>query len=111
MPDGEGRGAGQQESKVTMIDKVGVIGAGAMGNGIAHVCALAKLDVTLIDVSETQLAKAMDTIRYNMDRQVELRRDDLSGLPHLIVVGDEAGIDRCAAGGERRSKLVRERLE
>ena len=71
MPDGEGRGAGQQESKVAMIDKVGVIGAGAMGNGIAHVCALAKLDVTLIDVSETQLAKAMDTIRYNMDRQVK----------------------------------------
>ncbi len=41
MPDGEGRGAGQQESKVAMIDKIGVIGAGQMGNGIAHVCALA----------------------------------------------------------------------
>jgi len=71
MPDGEGRGAQQQESKVTMIDKIGVIGAGAMGNGIAHVCALAKLDVTLIDVSEAQLNKAMDTIRFNMERQVK----------------------------------------
>src|SRR6185369_14906507 len=58
-------------SKVAMIDKVGVIGAGAMGNGIAHVCALAKLDVKLIDVSEAQLAKAMDTIRFNMERQVK----------------------------------------
>jgi 3-hydroxybutyryl-CoA dehydrogenase len=67
MPDGEGRGAGQQESKVAMIDKVGVIGAGAMGNGIAHVCALAKLDVTLIDVNRNQLKKAMDTIRFNME--------------------------------------------
>ena len=71
MPDGAGRGAEQQESKVAMIDKVGVIGAGAMGNGIAHVCALAKLDVKLIDVSEAQLAKAMDTIRFNMERQVK----------------------------------------
>ncbi|HSE76214.1 MAG TPA: 3-hydroxybutyryl-CoA dehydrogenase [Dongiaceae bacterium] len=54
-----------------MIDKVGVIGAGAMGNGIAHVCALAKLDVKLIDVSEDQLKKALETIRFNMERQVK----------------------------------------
>ncbi|HEY3148064.1 MAG TPA: 3-hydroxybutyryl-CoA dehydrogenase [Dongiaceae bacterium] len=54
-----------------MIDKIGVIGAGAMGNGIAHVCALAKLDVKLIDVSEDQLKKAMETIRFNMERQVK----------------------------------------
>jgi 3-hydroxybutyryl-CoA dehydrogenase len=90
MPDGEGRGAGQQESKVAMIDKVGVIGAGAMGNGIAHVCALAKLDVTLIDVSETQLAKAMDTIRYNMERQVKR---------NLITAADEkAALGRIKTG-------------
>ena len=73
-----------------MIDKVGVIGAGAMGNGIAHVCALAKLDVTLIDVSETQLAKAMDTIRYNMDRQVKR---------NLITSADEkAALGRIKTG-------------
>jgi 3-hydroxybutyryl-CoA dehydrogenase len=90
MPDGEGRGAGQQESKVVMIDKVGVIGAGAMGNGIAHVCALAKLDVKLIDVSETQLAKAMDTIRYNMERQVKR---------NLITAADEkAALARIQTG-------------
>jgi len=53
-----------------MIEKVGVIGAGAMGNGIAHVCALAKLDVTLVDISEPQLGKAIDTIHKNMDRQI-----------------------------------------
>ncbi|MBL9034946.1 MAG: 3-hydroxybutyryl-CoA dehydrogenase, partial [Rhodospirillaceae bacterium] len=51
-----------------MIEKIGVIGAGQMGNGIAHVCSLAKLDVKLIDVSQTQLDKAMDTIRRNMER-------------------------------------------
>ena len=53
-----------------MIEKVGVIGAGAMGNGIAHVCSLAKLDVSLVDINETQLGKALDTIKGNMGRQI-----------------------------------------
>ncbi|HEY4161948.1 MAG TPA: 3-hydroxybutyryl-CoA dehydrogenase [Dongiaceae bacterium] len=53
-----------------MIEKVGVIGAGAMGNGIAHVCSLAKLDVSLVDISETQIGKALETIRSNMGRQI-----------------------------------------
>jgi 3-hydroxybutyryl-CoA dehydrogenase len=53
-----------------MIEKVGVIGAGAMGNGIAHVCALAQMDVTLVDINEVQLNKALDTIHHNMDRQI-----------------------------------------
>jgi 3-hydroxybutyryl-CoA dehydrogenase len=53
-----------------MIEKVGVIGAGAMGNGIAHVCALAQMDVTLVDINEQQLHKALDTIHSNMDRQI-----------------------------------------
>ena len=54
-----------------MIEKVGVIGAGAMGNGIAHVCALAHMDVTLVDINENQLNKALDTIHHNMDRQIK----------------------------------------
>jgi 3-hydroxybutyryl-CoA dehydrogenase len=54
-----------------MIEKVGVIGAGAMGNGIAHVCALAHMDVTLVDINEHQLGKALDTIHHNMDRQIK----------------------------------------
>ena len=54
-----------------MIEKVGVIGAGAMGNGIAHVCALAQMDVTLVDINEQQLTKALDTIHHNMDRQIK----------------------------------------
>jgi 3-hydroxybutyryl-CoA dehydrogenase len=53
-----------------MIEKVGVIGAGAMGNGIAQVCSLAKLDVSLVDINETQLGKALDTIKGNMGRQI-----------------------------------------
>jgi 3-hydroxybutyryl-CoA dehydrogenase len=52
------------------IARVGVIGAGQMGNGIAHVCALAGLPVTLLDVSSEQLKKAMETMAHNMERQV-----------------------------------------
>jgi 3-hydroxybutyryl-CoA dehydrogenase len=53
-----------------MINKVAVIGAGTMGNGIAHVFAQAGYSVTLIDVSAPQLEKAIATITKNFDRQV-----------------------------------------
>lgn len=52
------------------IKRVGVIGAGQMGNGIAHVFALAGYDVALHDVSEAALAKAPELIRGNLERQV-----------------------------------------
>jgi 3-hydroxybutyryl-CoA dehydrogenase len=55
---------------VPEIRSLGVIGAGQMGNGIAHVAALAGLDVTLLDVKAEALDKAMATIAKNMDRQV-----------------------------------------
>jgi 3-hydroxybutyryl-CoA dehydrogenase len=53
-----------------MIKKVSVIGAGTMGNGIAHVFAQSGFTVTLIDVSAAQLEKAIGTIGKNLDRQV-----------------------------------------
>ncbi len=49
---------------------VAVIGAGQMGNGIAHVFALAGFPVTMIDVSSDALGRARSTIEKNMDRQV-----------------------------------------
>ncbi|HRO10692.1 3-hydroxybutyryl-CoA dehydrogenase [Amaricoccus sp.] len=52
------------------IRQVGVIGAGQMGNGIAHVFAVAGFDVALHDVSEEALARAMEIIRSHLDRQV-----------------------------------------
>ena len=52
-------------------DRFAVIGAGQMGNGIAHVCAASGFDVTLIDVSAAALAKAVATIEKNLDRQVK----------------------------------------
>ena len=52
------------------LKKIGIIGAGQMGNGIAHVCALAGYDVYLADVGQEQLDKAMAVIEKNMARQV-----------------------------------------
>ena len=52
------------------MKNVSVIGAGTMGNGIAHVFAQAGFDVTLIDVSQAQLDRALQTIGRNLDRQV-----------------------------------------
>tara|TARA_R110000824_G_scaffold137637_2_gene302066 strand:- start:88572 stop:89456 length:885 start_codon:yes stop_codon:yes gene_type:complete len=52
------------------IRKVGVIGAGQMGNGIAHVCALANYDVLLFDVSKERIEAGLATIDGNMTRQV-----------------------------------------
>jgi len=52
------------------MSKISVIGAGTMGNGIAHVFAQHGFEVHLIDVSEQQLEKAMETISKNLDRQV-----------------------------------------
>lgn len=53
-----------------MIKTIGVIGAGQMGNGIAHVCALTEHDVVLADVKKDQLDKAIKIIDGNLSRQV-----------------------------------------
>ena len=53
-----------------MIKNVSVIGAGTMGNGIAHVFAQSGYAVTLIDVNAAQLEKAIATIGKNFDRQI-----------------------------------------
>lgn len=52
------------------MKKIGVVGAGTMGNGIAHVFAQHHYDVVLVDVSREVLDRALNTIRKNMDRQV-----------------------------------------
>lgn len=64
------------------IKTVGIIGAGQMGNGIAHVCALAGYDVVLNDISEDALANGLKTIERNMTRQLTrelISQDELEG--------------------------------
>jgi 3-hydroxybutyryl-CoA dehydrogenase len=57
-------------SEPPILSKIGVIGAGQMGNGIAHVCALAGLPVTLLDVKPEALTRSMATMARNLERQV-----------------------------------------
>ena len=54
-----------------MADRVAVIGAGQMGNGIAHVFAQSGFDVTMIDVSADALERGKFTISSNLDRQIK----------------------------------------
>ena len=54
-----------------MSEKIAVVGSGQMGNGIAHVFAVAGFDVTMIDVSRSALDRARATIEKNLGRQVE----------------------------------------
>ena len=54
-----------------MTDRIAVVGAGQMGNGIAHVFAQAAFPVTMIDVSQDALGRGRSTIEKNLDRQVK----------------------------------------
>ncbi|AMW04702.1 3-hydroxybutyryl-CoA dehydrogenase [Gemmatimonas phototrophica] len=56
---------------VNAVQRAAVVGAGQMGNGIAHVFAVSGHDVTMIDVSADALARGRDTIAKNLDRQVK----------------------------------------
>ncbi|MEK9661591.1 MAG: 3-hydroxybutyryl-CoA dehydrogenase [Alphaproteobacteria bacterium] len=72
-----------------MINKIGVVGAGQMGNGIAHVCALSGLDVKLMDVNQEQLDKALGVMDRNMARQVKRsligEEDKLAALARVEI--------------------------
>ena len=77
---------------------IGVIGAGQMGNGIAHVFAAAGYDVRLNDLSDDRLKAALATIRGNMDRQV--KRGLLSEADRdAAMTRIDATTDLAAVGG------------
>lgn len=67
------------------IKVIGVVGAGTMGNGIAHVFALAGYEVVLIDVEEDALEQGMSTIEKNLDRQV--KKEKISGEEKEVALG------------------------
>jgi len=72
------------------IKRVGVIGAGQMGSGITHVCALAGYEVRLADVEQTRLDKALEKIRHNLDRQV--------GSGRIEAAARDAALARISTG-------------
>ena len=82
------------------IKTVGVVGAGQMGNGIAHVCAVAGLDVRLNDLSADRINQGLATINGNLARQVgkgviddSVRRDALDRIRPALSYEDFADCD------------------
>ena len=81
-----------------VIKKVGIVGAGQMGSGIAHVVALAGYDVVITDLVKESVEKALATIDKNMDRQVSrgvIKQDDkavaikrIGYAPDFAALGD-----------------------
>jgi 3-hydroxybutyryl-CoA dehydrogenase len=82
-----------------VIAKVGVIGAGQMGNGIAHVCAVAGLPVTLLDARPEALERGLAAIGHNMDRQVHkgtlAAEEKAAALARITATLDYAGFGDC----------------
>jgi 3-hydroxybutyryl-CoA dehydrogenase len=81
------------------IRKVGIIGAGQMGNGIAHVCALAGIPVVINDIAEPRLKEALATINGNMARQVARKRiteeQKQAGLKLITTAESYDGLSDC----------------
>ena len=82
------------------IRSIGVIGAGQMGNGIAHVCALAGYNVVLGDVNQDALDRGVNVIDRNLVRQVarnnitqEQHSETLARLKTTLELGDVAQTD------------------
>ncbi|WP_027389658.1 3-hydroxybutyryl-CoA dehydrogenase [Chrysiogenes arsenatis] len=79
---------------------IGVLGAGQMGNGIAHVFAQKGFRVILFDISQEQLAKALKTIQANLERQAKKGAIESSVIPEIMgrissttSMADLAGVD------------------
>jgi 3-hydroxybutyryl-CoA dehydrogenase len=81
------------------IGCVGIVGAGQMGNGIAHVCALAGVPAVMYDVKPEALDRAMATIARNMDRQISKgaisAEDKAAALARISAVRDYTGLAAC----------------
>jgi 3-hydroxybutyryl-CoA dehydrogenase len=81
------------------IRKIGVVGAGQMGTGIAHVCALAGVSVMLNDVAAPRLKEALATINGNMARQVARKRiteeDKQTALKRISTAETYEGLADC----------------
>jgi len=82
-----------------VIARIGVIGAGQMGNGISHVCALAGFPVVLLDVKTDALDRAMATMDRNMERQVARTvisaEDKAAALARVTTSTDYASFGTC----------------
>ena len=94
------------------VQKITVIGGGTMGNGIAHVAAQHGFFVTVVDVNQAALDRAMKTITSNLERQVKkelISASDMSEIQSRI--GTNTSIEEGAADADLVIEAASERLE
>jgi 3-hydroxybutyryl-CoA dehydrogenase len=97
------------------IERIGIIGAGQMGNGIAHVCSLAGFDVHLFDVDPKRTAAALEVIQNNLGRQVGrgtiTAADEAATLARIKptdTLADLADVDIAIEAATENEKVKRE---
>jgi 3-hydroxybutyryl-CoA dehydrogenase len=72
------------------LHRIGIIGAGQMGGGIAHVCSLAGIDVVVTDINEEALQRGREAIEHNLSRQIArgtIREEDKNAALARIQMG------------------------
>ena len=99
---------------MTKIKTVGIIGAGQMGGGIAHVSAVAGFDVLLYDISGERIEKGIATINGNLARQVasgklddETRKSALARITPAPAMSDLAGADLVIEAATENEEIKR----
>jgi 3-hydroxybutyryl-CoA dehydrogenase len=96
---------------MSKIDRVGVVGGGTMGNGIAHVFAQNGHPVTLVDVDQDRVDAALGTIRKNLERQAKKGVIDDAGVEDTLGRIDPATSLSAVAGADLVVEAVPEKME
>ena len=94
------------------ISNITVIGGGTMGNGIAHVAAQSGYNVTLVDINDAAVARAIDTITKNLDRQV--KKESITEADKASILGRIATSTDLASGAANADLVIEaasERME
>ena len=82
-----------------MIESIGIVGAGTMGNGIAQVCAAAGLNVTMADISDASLTRGMSVVANSLERLVNKQKmtdaDRQAALGRITATTDNAKLANC----------------
>ena len=82
-----------------MIETVGIIGAGTMGNGIAQICAAAGLKVVMTDISDAAIARGLGVVENSLERLVNKQKmteeDRAAALKRITATTDKAKLADC----------------
>ncbi|QIP01920.1 3-hydroxybutyryl-CoA dehydrogenase [Bradyrhizobium symbiodeficiens] len=96
---GPGRLARKDEGYEAMIQTVGIIGAGTMGNGIAQICAAAGLSVVMVDISDAAVNRGLSTVGGSLERLVKKEKmsaaDRDAALKRITGTTDRARLADC----------------